>query len=177
MNDYIAIIFGEFGDKRNVYELMLAITPVVESETLKFHYCENSILCHFQSPEVQEEIHQYFRSALYGLTDMIFISESSNLSFTMKDDLRKHLMDLSEAENPDMVIDMEKIRKGEEGFLEQDLINLPIIFDEDDEEDQIDMIRKKAKQPSLDELLEKIHIYGYDALSDTEIKLLNTYSN
>lgn len=177
MNDYISIILGEFEDQRKVYDLMLAITPVVESDTLKFHYCDTSVVCHFQSPEPREEINQYFRSALYGLTDMIFIVESSDMSFTMNEEMQKHLMDLTESENSNMVIDMEKIRKGEGGFLEQDLINLPIIFDEEDEEDQIEMIRKQSKKPSLDELLEKIHIYGYDSLSETEINLLNTYSN
>jgi hypothetical protein len=62
--------------------------------------------------------------------------------------------------------------------LEQDLINIPIVFNDDDEdEDEIKEIKNRKKSPTLDEILEKIHIYGYESLSQNEIKLLNTYSN
>ena len=42
---------------------------------------------------------------------------------------------------------------------------------------EIKEIKNRKKNPTLDEILEKIHIYGYDSLSQNEIKLLNTYSN
>jgi len=178
MKDYISIIFGDFSNQRKVYDVMLALTPIVESENLKFHYTETTILCHFESNETPQEITTYFTAALYGMVDMFFTVESKDLSYYMNDEMKTHLMDLTESENPNMVIDMDKVRKGEDGLLEQDLINLPIVFDDDDEEDnQIQMIRNQPKKPSLDEILEKIHIYGYDSLSQTEINLLNTYSN
>ena len=96
----------------------------------------------------------------------------------MNDEMKKHLMNLEETSDVNMAIDMEKIRKGEDGLLEQDLINIPIVFDDEDEdEDEIKEIKNRKKSPTLDELLEKIHIYGYESLSQNEIKLLNTYSN
>ena len=44
MKDFIAIIFGDFNTSQKVYDAMLAITPVVESENLKFQYNDLSLL-------------------------------------------------------------------------------------------------------------------------------------
>ena len=112
MKDYIVIVFGDFQDSRKVYEVMMSITPIVESENLKFNYNDLSILCHFQSAESQEDIYQFMESSLFELSQMFFISEEKNMSYFMDDNMKKHLMDLSESESPNMVIDMDKIRKG-----------------------------------------------------------------
>jgi hypothetical protein len=73
---------------------------------------------------------------------------------------------------------MDKVRNGQNEFLEQDLINIPIVFDQDqDEDDDIELLKKKPQEPSLDDILEKIHIYGYESLSEKELKLLNKFSN
>ena len=178
MKDYILIVFGDFNSERKVYDVMLGITPVVESENLKFHYNELSIVCHFESQESQQEISDFIHAVLQDSVSMFFISEIQNLSFQMNEQMKKHLLNLEETNDVNMAIDMEKIRRGEDGLLEQDLINIPIVFNDDDEdEDEIKEIKNRKKSPSLDEILEKIHIYGYESLSQNEIKLLNTYSN
>ena len=110
------------------------------------------------------------------MVNMFFVSEEKKLSYYMDNSMKRHLMDLSENENSNMVIDMDKIRKGEDGLLEQDLINLPIVFD-DEEEDEIKLLKTKPKEPSLDQILEKIHIYGYKSLNNKERQILNTLSN
>ena len=177
MKDYIVILFGEFKNTRTVYEVMTCITPVVESENLKFNYNDLSIICHFQSENSQEEIYMFIHSAIqYDMVNMFFVSEEKKLSYYMDNSMKRHLMDLSENENSNMVIDMDKIRKGEDGLLEQDLINLPIVF-EDEEEDEIKLLKTKPKEPSLDQILEKIHIYGYKSLNNKERQILNTLSN
>lgn len=178
MKDFIAIIFGDFNTSQKVYDAMLTITPVVESENLKFHYNDLSIICHFQSMESQEEIQQFFNAALFELCGMFFISETQNMSIFMDQQMSQHLMNLEASENVNMAIDMDKVRNGQDGLLEQDLINIPIVFDQDeDEDDDIKILKKKRLEPTLDDILEKIHIYGYDSLSENERKLLNTYSN
>ena len=48
---------------------------------------------------------------------------------------------------------------------------------EEDEDDDIKILKKKPVEPTLDDILEKIHIYGYNSLSENEKKLLNKYSN
>jgi hypothetical protein len=118
-------------------------------------------------------------ASLFELSQMFFISEEKNMSYFMDDNMKKHLMDLSESESPNMVIDMDKIRKGEDGLLEQDLfVNLPIVFDDDeDEEDEIKLLKSQTKEPSLDQILDKIHIYGYDSLNKKERQILNSFSN
>jgi hypothetical protein len=88
-------------------------------------------------------------------------------------------MNLEENNNANMIIDIDKIRKGQDGLLEQDLINIPFVVDstEDEEvDDDIELLRKKTIVPSLDQILDKIHIYGYDTLTSIERNLLNTYS-
>jgi hypothetical protein len=177
MKDFIAIIFGDFNTSKKVYDAMLTITPVVESENLKFQYNDLSIICHFQSKESQQEIQEFFTVALFELCGMFFISETKNMSIFMDQQMTQHLMNLEASENVNMAIDMDKVRNGQDIFLEQDLLNIPIVFDQEDEEDDIKLLQKKPMEPSLDQLLEKIHIYGYKSLSAHELKILNTYSN
>ena len=178
MKDFIAIIFGDFNTSQKVYDAMLTITPVVESENLKFQYNDLSIICHFQSMESQQDIQEFFNVALFELCGMFFIAETKNMSIFMDQQMTQHLMNLEASENVNMAIDMDKVRNGQDGLLEQDLINIPIVFDkEEDEDDDIKILKKKPMEPTLDDILEKIHIYGYDSLSENERKLLNKYSN
>lgn len=177
MKDFIAIIFGDFNTSQKVYDAMLTITPVVDSENLKFQYNDLSIICHFQSEESQEEIHTFFHTALSEICGMFFLSETKNMSIFMDLEMTQHLMNLDASENVNMAIDMDKVRNGLPGVLEQDLINLPIVFDQDEEDDEIKLLKKKPVEPTLDDILEKIHIYGYDSLSQNERKLLTKFSN
>jgi hypothetical protein len=179
MLDYIAILFGDFNSPQKVYNVMMGVTPVVESENLKFNYNDVSVICHFQSQESQEEIYTFIKNSLGDLVGMFFISETKNISTFMNDELSNHLMNLEENNNANMIIDIDKIRKGQNGLLEQDLINIPFVVDstEDEEvDDDIELLRKKPIVPSLDQILDKIHIYGYDTLTSIERNLLNTYS-
>lgn len=179
MLDYIAILFGDFNSPQKVYNVMMGVTPVVESENLKFNYNDVSVICHFQSQESQEEIYTFIKNSLGDLVGMFFISETKNISTFMNDELSNHLMNLEENNNANMIIDIDKIRKGQDGLLEQDLINIPFVIDstEDEEvDDDIELLRKKPIVPSLDQILDKIHIYGYDTLTSIERNLLNTYS-
>ena len=82
MKDYIVILFGEFKNSRTVYEVMTCITPVVESENLKFNYNDLSIICHFQSENSQEEIYMFIHSAIqYDMVNMFFVSEEKREKF------------------------------------------------------------------------------------------------
>lgn len=180
MLDYIAILFGDFNSPEKVYNVMMGVTPVVESENLKFNYNDISVVCHFQSQESQQEIYRFIKNSLGDTVGMFFLSETKNISSFMNDELHNHLMNLEENDNANMVIDMDKIRKGQDGFLEQDLINIPFVIDstEDEEvDDEIKLLKKKPTLPSLDDILDKIHIYGYDSLTSLERKILNTFSN
>ena len=175
MKDYIVILFGEFKNSRTVYEVMTCITPVVESENLKFNYNDLSIICHFQSENSQEEIYMFIHSAIqYDMVNMFFVSEEKKLSYYMDNSMKRHLMDLSESENSNMVIDMDKIRKGEDGLLEQDLINLPIVFDDEEEDDRSEDEKRYAgidkaadhQGPELDRGEIRLSADGSDQRSD-----------
>lgn len=179
MKDYIAIIFGDFATQQKVYDTMMTIIPVVESDNLKFQYNDLSIICHFENRESQEDIKDFFMAALSDISNMFFLTETKHISFSMDQEISQHLMNLEVTDNINMVIDMDKIRNGKDGFLKQDLLNIPIVFDnfDEDDDDEIKLLQKKSAKPSLDELLEKIHQQGYEKLSTEEIKLLNNYSN
>ena len=47
----------------------------------------------------------------------------------------------------------------------------------DEEEDEIQDIKNKQRNPSLDELLEKIKEKGLNSLTEKELSQLNKYSN
>jgi hypothetical protein len=50
-------------------------------------------------------------------------------------------------------------------------------FEYDEEEDEIQDIKNKQRNPSLDELLEKIKEKGLNSLTEKELSQLNKYSN
>jgi hypothetical protein len=90
--------------------------------------------------------------------------------------MSNHLLNLDEAgQNDDMVIDMGRVKKGLEGLPVQDLMESE--FELDDEDDSILIkAKKKIKIPTLDELLEKIHLSGIDSLTPNEKQILNKLS-
>lgn len=176
MKNYFLILLGNF-TKERVYEIGITITPVVCSENLKFHYNDRSLVAHFSSDGEQDEIMEYIKAALSdGYVDMVFVTETNYMSVAMTDEMSNHLLNLDEAgQNDDMVIDMGRVKKGLEGLPVQDLMESE--FEMDDEDDSILIkAKKQIKLPTLDELLEKIHLSGIDSLTPNEKEILNKLS-
>jgi hypothetical protein len=170
MENYLLTVLGTFDDSM-CKEIALSVTPIVDSPNLKFQYAKGVLIFHFTSDVNKEEIFDYMKGVLFGISDSFFLNTiTDNVSVCLKDDVYAHLFDLENAgEDIDMKLDMVRIKNNLDFMEEEDDEFLASLLD--------DMKEKKLfKKPSLDQILDKVLTKGMDSLSPFEKDTLETYS-
>jgi hypothetical protein len=175
MNYYLLSVTCDVTTEKMCKEIAISISPIVDSPNLKFHYSRNQIIFSFGSETEKEDIFEYIRGILYGLVDIFILTEiNDGCSVSLPEDVEDHLFDLDKVgENLTMKLDMERIKK-----------NLDFSFDdEDDDEDDNDIMSlinpnrvNNVQNPTLDQILDKLHSEGMSSLSIQEKNILETYS-
>jgi hypothetical protein len=171
MENYLLTVLGTFDDSM-CKEIALSVTPIVDSPNLKFQYAQGVLIFHFTSDVNKEEIFDYMKGVLFGISDSFFLNTiTDNVSVCLNDDIYAHLFDLeSPGEDVDMKFDMNRIKN-----------NLDFMESEDDD-DFVALLLDEAKErnmfkkPSLDQLLDKLLSKGMDSLSQYEKDTLEKYS-
>ena len=112
MNKYLLTILGDFETLENCKNIALSITPVVDSPNLKFQYDKGVLIFHFSSEIPKEEIFEYVRGILYGISDSFILTPmSDDVSVSMPQDRYNHLFDLESSDGDmDMKLNMERIK-------------------------------------------------------------------
>jgi hypothetical protein len=171
MENYLLTVLGTFDDSM-CKEIALSVTPIVDSPNLKFQYAKGVLIFHFTSDVNKEEIFDYMKGVLFGISDSFFLNTiTDNVSVCLKDDVYAHLFDLENpGEDINMKLDMVRIKN-----------NLDFMEEEDDDEflaSLLDNMKEKKifKKPSLDQILDKVLTKGMDSLSSFEKDTLETYS-
>jgi len=113
MNKYLLTVFGEFETKEMCQNVALSITPIVDSPNLKFQHSKGVLLFHFSSEILKEEIYEYVKGVLYGVTESFILTTiTDDVSVSMPKDIYNHLFDLDSANGEiDMKLDMTRIKK------------------------------------------------------------------
>ena len=171
MNNYLLTVLGTFDDTM-CREIALSVTPIVDSPNLKFQYAKGVLIFHFTSEVNKEEIFEYIKGILFGVSDSFLLNTiTDNVSVCLKEDIYNHLFDLDNpGEGLDMKFDMSRIKN-----------NLDFMESEDDD-DFVALLLDEAKErnmfkkPSLDQLLDKLLSKGMDSLSQYEKDTLEKYS-
>ena len=171
MNNYLLTVFGEFETKEMCQNVALSITPIVDSPNLKFQHSKGVLLFHFSSEIPKEEIYEYVRGVLYGITEsFILTTMTDDVSVSMPEDIYNHLFDLESANGElDMKLDMNRIKNNLD-FMEQEEDDLVALLLEEMR------VNNMIKRPSLDQILDKVLTNGIDSLSPFEKDTLETYS-
>jgi len=171
MDNYLLTVLGTFDDSM-CREIALSVTPIVDSKNLKFQYAKGVLIFHFTSEVNKEEIFEYIKGVLFGVSDSFFLNTiTDNVSVCLNDDVYNHLFDLDNpGEGLDMKLDMSRIKN-----------NLDFMESEDDDEFVallLEEMREKNlyKKPSLDQILDKVLVDGMESLSPFEKDILETYS-
>jgi hypothetical protein len=171
MNKYLLTVLGTFDDTM-CREIALSVTPIVDSPNLKFQYAKGVLIFHFTSEVNKEEIFDYIKGILFGVSDSFLLNTiTDNVSVCLKEDVYNHLFDLNNpGEGLDMKFDMNRIKN-----------NLDFMESEDDDEFVallLDEMKEKNlfKKPSLDQILDKVLTNGMESLSAFEKDTLETYS-
>ena len=171
MNKYLLTILGDFETLENCKNIALSITPVVDSPNLKFQYDKGVLIFHFSSEIPKEEIFEYIRGILYGITDsFILTSMSDDVSVSMPQDRYNHLFDLESSDGDmDMKLDMNRIKNNLDFMEEEDDDIVALLLEE---------MKDKGffKKPSLNQILDKVLSSGIESLSSFEKETLETYS-
>ena len=171
MNKYLLTILGEFKTKEMCQNVALSITPIVDSPNLKFQHANGVLIFHFSSEIPKEEIYEYVRGVLYGITDSFILTTiTDDVSVSMPEDIYNHLFDLESADGEmDMKLDMTRIKNNLD-FMEQEEDDLVALLLEEMR------VNNMIKRPSLDQILDKVLTNGIDSLSPFEKDTLETYS-
>jgi hypothetical protein len=171
MNKYLLTVFGEFETKEMCQNVALSITPIVDSPNLKFQHSKGVLLFHFSSEILKEEIYEYVKGVLYGVTESFILTTiTDDVSVSMPKDIYNHLFDLDSANGEiDMKLDMTRIKNNLD-FMEQEEDDLVALLLEEMRENNV------IKKPSLDQILDKVLTNGMESLSSFEKDTLETYS-
>jgi hypothetical protein len=171
MNKYLLTVFGEFETKEMCQNVALSITPIVDSPNLKFQHSKGVLLFHFSSEILKEEIYEYVKGVLYGVTESFILTTiTDDVSVSMPEDIYNHLFDLESANGKiDMKLDMTRIKNNLD-FMEQEEDDLVALLLEEMRENNV------IKKPSLDQILDKVLTNGMESLSPFEKDTLETYS-
>lgn len=171
MNNYLLTVFGEFETKEMCQNVALSITPIVDSPNLKFQHAKGVLLFHFSSEIPKEEIYEYVKGVLYGVTESFILTTiTDDVSVSMPKDIYNHLFDLDSANGEiDMKLDMTRIKNNLD-FMEQEEDDLVALLLEEMRENNV------IKKPSLDQILDKVLTNGMESLSSFEKDTLETYS-
>jgi hypothetical protein len=163
MKKYILVIFGDFSSDELAKELALDLTPLVDSPNLKFQRTTGSMLFHFASEVIQDEIVEYLDGILIDRPNHYIMTEySDNVSVSFPDDVKKHLFDL-ENNTEDVYINMSVGSSTKKELSEDDDEFVALLLEQ---------IKERVKKPSLDTLLDKINSKGIDSLSPFEKEVL-----
>jgi hypothetical protein len=170
MKKYLLTVFGDLEIYEKQEEVVISLSPLVDSPSLKFQYGKEFMIVHFASELEPKEIYEFLEMCSENLYDSFILSEyNEKVSVFMSNENREHLFDLDGSKGTsgqEMII---TINKDEE------------YFEDDDEEDEftskiIAELKRQLKPPTLDQLLDKINEKGYEVLSNFEKGILENYS-
>ena len=192
MDDYLLFVFGNLTVEGSQDEIASALLPITKNEKVKFIYGSYHMVVNLETDLPFDELKEYIYETLKSdMFEYFLMPMSDKTSVKLPESMAEHLFDLENDTDKVHVftqLNVEELKKRDKQTDEElDLIinyflsNSEFEFTSDDEEDEEDdlikQVMNKPKQPSIDELLEKIVENGMDSLTLQEKQLLDEYSN
>lgn len=170
MNNFLLIIFGNFKNPSVAQDIAINLTPIVDSEYLKFISSKFYMTANFISDIPREEIDEYLKVALQSIeVDYFLVEIHDNLSVNFPKEIVSHLFNLEVPSGISFVgIDTSQIH--------MKTVNQNTDNTEDIASLLFDKIKQNIAQPTLDQLLDKIKNKGMKSLSPYELGVLENYS-
>ena len=174
MTNYLLTVIGTFETEQDCTQIGMSLTPIVDSRNLKFQPDKRVLLFYFASEVPKEELFDYITGALYSVSNSFILTEvSDKVSVSLPKEVKQHLFDL-ETPTEDINMRLEMVRiKNNLDFMDQ--------FEEEEEDEEVMAqfwlnLKDKLKEPSLDQILDKICCDGVSSLTAFEKEILETYS-
>ncbi len=187
---YLLFIYGNFIDDDNVKKMITPLLPVLSRQGMKYIWGDYGVVCMFYSKTRFAELSDFVFAHIAGEANQYFLTEKTDkLSVYGPDKVMEHLLSsddfipsLDDQGDSHFIYDMiNKDFNLDVTDLLKDFADMKDMMQEDDDENEIEKIKKQSKtkseEPSLDDILEKIQIKGLKSLSLQEKKLLDNYSH
>ena len=170
---YITFLMGvDVDSKEELDNFALTLTPI-QNGHLKYLFIKNAMVIHFDTDVPYEEL-KLFIAELCKEYNFFYILQEfpDKMSLNFNEVDCKHLFDLSVLEkNIDNTDAIEFNFEFDYGDDEED---------EDIDDDLVQLLKEKylikEEEPSLDDILEKIHQKGVSSLTIQEKAILNNYN-
>jgi hypothetical protein len=191
MNDltkYILFVFAKNDNPKEFTEQIAEELCVIsDTPNLNFYFGPESSVFTISTLDSYEDVKDYVDMIL-GVGEIMYVLlpyTSDKLSYGLPEKISKHLFNdgisdfMSEkslGSEPNEFEVRKMIQEQIRDNFNLNIENFDFEYDEDEWSD-IDEIKNKQRNPSLDELLEKIKEKGLNSLTEKELSQLNKYSN
>jgi hypothetical protein len=188
LTKYILFVFAKNDNPKEFTEQIAEELCVIsDTPNLNFYFGPESSVFTISTLDSYEDVSDYVDMIL-GVGDIMYVLlpyTSDKLSYGLPEKISKHLFNdgisdfMSEKSSNSYTeeVDIQKMiqDKIRDNF-KLNIENFDFDYDEDEWTD-IDEIKNKQRNPSLDELLDKIKEKGLNSLTEKELLQLNKYSN
>lgn len=176
---YMLFLFGDFSNDENlVNEINYQLIAIVSSKFVKFNYGEFGMVCNFRSKESFNDLKEYIDMSLNEITDQYYLLEvGKNFDVKMDKNLKKDFLNIDgekpQSKNGSIEIGEPTEVKFKPTKKEIDIYHMmfpimdPNFFKTN--EDEI------VKEPSIDDILDKITETGIESLTEREKQILENY--
>jgi len=181
---FTLFIFGNFKGRGAEGELLQPLIPITSDESLKYVYESYTMIVQFDTDLPKEELIKYLKST-YTPNDIQYylVPKGEELSVDLPGKIKNNLKELENNGERVMFIshgykiDTEKSMDDFDKLIRHFMLESDfqdIAFEDEDEDP---MLRPQKKNPTLDDLLDKMIDKGALSLSEEEKRLLTQYSN
>jgi hypothetical protein len=187
LTKYILFVFAKNDNPKEFTEQIAEELCVIsDTPNLNFYFGPESSVFTISTLDSYEDVKDYVDMIL-GVDEIMYILlpyTPDKMSYGLPEKISKHLFNdgisdfMSEKSLGSEPNEFEVRKMIQEQIRDNFYLNIENFdFEYDEEEDDIQEIKNKQRNPSLDELLEKIKEKGLNSLTETELSQLNKYSN
>ncbi len=158
------------------------ISVISDLSDVKYYFGPESAVYVFKTRKEFESVKVFFKDMMKGMNISYFLVEydKEKMDFFLPPEAKEHLFDSDDF--------MTKLTKEEEDELENNIFReinsdgfklfCDKLEEEDFEDNEIDLLRNcyREREPSLNDLLDKINLKGLNSLTKKDKELLNKYS-
>lgn len=176
-NTYMLFIYGDFKEKEGIIEdLALQLVPIVSSDFIKYNYGDHGVACHFATKETFNDLKEYVDMVLNDIVEQYFLLEKTEKYFVkMPKSLKDDLLSINNKTEDDTKNGSINISGEFNPYGNKDadkIINMfiPILNPED-----FIFTSYEEKEPTVDDILDKITERGIESLTKREKEILENY--
>ena len=174
MNFLLTILSTNIKDQEFVKHLNRYMSPIVETDGKYVQYGHGLMLYHFDTQLDLTGLRDYMKGFVETFDVSFILTEVNESTITSMDEVQGiEIFDFG----PEMNLQVYNI-VGKENNMFENFFELDEVTEEFDTDEMVQKLMKKyalkEKEPTLDEVLEKIHEEGIDSLSLQELAILKS---